>query len=108
LAAGFLEGLGYQILARNYRSSRKEIDLVVLDHRELVFVEVKAGKSRRFGEPVLRVDASKQDSLALVAQGYLAENKLAIDGCRWDVVTVNLITGKMEHYKSAFILPEQL
>ena len=50
IARRYLEDLGYQILARNYRSGKKEIDLVALDQKELVFIEVKAGKSKEYGE----------------------------------------------------------
>jgi len=107
LALCYLELLGYQILARNYRSHRKEIDIVALDQKELVFVEVKAGKSKEFGAPELRVDERKQKNLSAVAQGFLLSNKVDFQSCRFDVVGVDLGTGKVNHYKGAFTLPAE-
>lgn len=107
LAARFLENLGYRILVKNYRAQRKEIDLIALDGQELVFVEVKAGKSEEFGEPELRVDVRKQKNLSAVAQAYLAESKLDFESCRFDVVGVDLKVGRIQHYKNAFTLPTE-
>jgi putative endonuclease len=52
LAAGHLERLGYEILARNVRTRAGEIDLIALGERTLVFVEVK---TRRVHSPAPRV-----------------------------------------------------
>ena len=104
IAFSYLQSLGYQILEKNFRRQRKEIDIIALDGNELVFVEVKAGKSKEFGEPELRVDNRKQKNLIAVAQAYLAESKIDFESCRFDVLGVNLISGKVTHYKSAFIL----
>ncbi len=104
IARRYLEDLGYQILARNYRSGKKEIDLIALEQKELVFIEVKAGKSKEFGEPELRVDERKQKNLTAVAQAFLAETKIEYETCRFDVAGVDLLTGNVTHYKGAFIL----
>ena len=106
-AVNYLAGLGYKILHRNFRAGRKEIDIVALDGKELVFVEVKAGKSKEFGEPELRVDERKQKNLAEVAQKFLAETKLDFESCRFDVLGVDLETKMIVHYRGAFVLPEQ-
>jgi putative endonuclease len=107
LAVNYLAGLGYKILHRNFRAGRKEIDIVALDGTELVFVEVKAGKSKEFGEPELRVDERKQKNLAEVAQKFLVETKVDFESCRFDVLGVDLKTKKIVHYRGAFLLPEQ-
>lgn len=107
LARRYLEGLGYQILALNYRSGRKEIDLVALHQKELVFIEVKAGKSKEFGEPELRVTSQKQKNLSEVAQKFLQETELEFESCRFDVLSVDLYSGKVKHFQSAFVLPEE-
>jgi putative endonuclease len=107
IALRYLQNLGYQILARNFRSQRKEIDIIALEGKELVFVEVKAGKSKEFGEPELRVDERKKKNLIAVAQAFLAETKIDYDGCRFDVLGVDLSTEKVTHYKGAFILASE-
>ena len=106
MACDYLLRLGYKILAKNYRAGRKEIDVIVLDGKELVFVEVKAGRSKEFGEPELRVDERKQRNLAEVAQKFLAETIIEIESCRFDVLGVDLGTKKIVHYRGAFVLPE--
>ncbi len=104
IAYRYLQSLGYQILEQNYRSQRKEIDLIALDGKELVFVEVKAGKSKEFGEPELRVDKRKQRNLAEVAEAFLSKKKIEFESCRFDVLGIDLSTGRVKHYKGAFIL----
>ena len=49
MAAWYLQAKGYRILQRNYRTPMGEIDLVAKDGKTLVFVEVKARRSYRFG-----------------------------------------------------------
>ena len=107
IALKFLQNLSFRILEKNYRSQRKEIDIIALEGKELVFVEVKAGKSKEFGEPELRVDERKKKNLIAVAQAFLAETKIDYDGCRFDVLGVDLSTCKVTHYKGAFVLPSE-
>jgi putative endonuclease len=54
----------------------------------LVFVEVKARSSRRFGVPEEAVGRVRQGRLARAAAAYLAENALGGRPCRFDVVAV--------------------
>ena len=107
IAFMFLQNLGYQILAKNYRSQRKEIDIIALEGKELVFVEVKAGKSKEFGEPELRVDERKKKNLTMAAQAFLSETRIDYDSCRFDVLGVDLRTEEVTHYKGAFVLASE-
>ena len=63
----YLKNKNYQILKTNFRCGRKEIDIICLDRDELVFVEVKGGRSAEFGDPLLRVDDRKQRAIAAAA-----------------------------------------
>ena len=47
LAAGFLRKKGYKLVERNYRCKTGEVDLIVLDRKVVVFVEVKTRSDRR-------------------------------------------------------------
>ncbi len=107
IALKFLQNLSFRILEKNYRSQRKEIDIIALERRELVFVEVKAGKSKEFGEPELRVDERKKKNLTIAAQAFLAETKIDYEGCRFDVLGVDLSTGQVTHYKGAFVMASE-
>jgi putative endonuclease len=62
LAAGHLERLGYEVLARNVRTRDGEIDLVAGDARVLAFVEVK---TRQVGSPAMRLGLEHEPLLSL-------------------------------------------
>lgn len=94
LAAEFLEKKGYLILQRNYRFERGEIDLIAKDGDELVFVEVKARTSKAFGSPEEAVTSEKQKQIRTVAEGYLFENGIEDQRCRFDVVAIRYEKGK--------------
>src|SRR5215216_1342511 len=59
LAANFLVAKGYEIVARNYRYRRGEIDLIVRKDDWLLFVEVKTRSSTAYGDPETFVDLKK-------------------------------------------------
>lgn len=95
LAAQHLEAKGYEVLERNWRTARGEIDLVVQAGQELVFVEVKTRRGRAMGSPEEGITRRKADKLLLLAQQYLAEKDLEADW-RIDLVAVELDrTGKL-------------
>ncbi len=51
LAARYFKSTGYEIIARNFRHGRAEIDLIVRKDDWVLFVEVKTRQSTDFGEP---------------------------------------------------------
>jgi putative endonuclease len=57
-AARYLETLGFRILRRNLRGPGAEIDIVAREGATLVFVEVKARRSGRFGSARARFDST--------------------------------------------------
>src|SRR5215471_6901528 len=84
-----LRGLGYVMVARNWRSPRRrgEIDLIAWDDATLCFIEVKTRSSRQFIPAEAAVDGSKQDELRAMAREYL--RKLGHEpAIRFDVVSV--------------------
>ena len=114
IVAERLRAAGWVIVARNARTSevRGELDLVALDGRELVFVEVKA---RRVGSltgpetPASAVAARKQAKLRSLAIAWLRDRGRDVpahDGLRFDVVGVRLdARGRpldYEHLRAAF------
>jgi len=106
LAAWYLEGCGYRILERNYRNRLGEIDIVAKEQGAIVFVEVKARRSGRYGNPKEAVTRKKQEALSRVALGYLKETGQTESRARFDVVSIRYV-GKMpriEVVKNAFEL----
>ncbi|MGA8488951.1 MAG: YraN family protein [Terriglobales bacterium] len=84
-----LRGLGYVMVARNFRSARRrgEIDLIGWEQGVLCFIEVKTRTTHDVKPAEAAVDRDKQRGLAAVADEYL---RCAAPSCRWrfDVVTV--------------------
>lgn len=91
---------GLTILARNYRRSTGEIDIIAKDKRTIAFIEVKKRSTLRFGRPAEAVDRAKQMHILRTAMIYLAENGLEDAPVRFDVVEV-LPTG-IRHLRAAF------
>ncbi|MBI3608723.1 MAG: YraN family protein [Nitrospirae bacterium] len=89
VASTVLAKRGYRIVERNVRSRWGELDMVAYDGTTLVFVEVKARRGARFGEPAYAVDRRKQRRLVRLAQQYLVRRKLGEPLCRFDIVIVD-------------------
>jgi putative endonuclease len=112
LAVSFLKKNGFDILERNYRFGHKEIDIIGRDRNTVVFIEVKAGRSRDFGSPEERVNLRKQKSMIEVAQDYIQKNNLRDYDFRFDVVAIEFEGGnrsqdefaKLEHIRNAFMV----
>lgn len=90
LAADYLTGQGYRVLARNHRTSLGELDLVAQDGAELVFVEVKTRVGRADTAPEESVGPAKVTRLARLAEAYLADRRREDAMWRIDVVAVLL------------------
>ena len=88
-AAAFLIGKRMTILARQYRKRLGEIDIVALDRGEVVFVEVKARKTREFGYPEEAVTARKLAKIAAVGEIFLREQNLLRSSYRIDVIAID-------------------
>ncbi len=89
-ARKYLESNGLRLLTKNYRCPGGELDLVMLDDQELVFVEVRYRNSEQFGGAARSVDAGKQRKLRLAGEVFLQEHpRLAFSGCRFDVMAVS-------------------
>jgi len=86
-ARRYLEGLGFRIVEENFTCPLGEIDLIARDGEVLVFVEVKARRSTRFGTPAEAVHPRKQRQILRVAEAYMRERRLRVP-CRVDVVAV--------------------
>ena len=93
LACAELSRRGYEILARRYRTRHGEIDIAAWHGAILVFVEVKARSTSRFGGPLAGVTAAKERRLTLMALDYLARSHTSGVPCRFDVVAVTLAAG---------------
>jgi putative endonuclease len=107
LAERYLKEKGLELVAKNFRYERAEVDLIFKDetNRILIFVEVKTRQSKTFGEPEESVTEHKQDQLIKSAEGFLMEHS-GYDEYekRFDVVAVYVKGNKEEinHIINAF------
>ncbi len=105
-AARFLRRRGFRILARNVILPPGELDLVALDGRMLVFVEVRSTEGEGVDRPAASVDAVKQRKLTDVAVAFLHKHHLLGRPARFDVVAVSWPPNRREpqvvHYPDAF------
>ena len=87
-AGAFLEQMGYEILAYNFRSRQGEIDIIARDEEYLVFCEVKYRSGKQSGHPSEAVDYKKQRNLSRCALYYIMKEKKEDVPCRFDVVSI--------------------
>ena len=97
---------GLIIIERSFKNSIGEIDLIAVDERTIVFVEVKSRKSDSAGAPAEAVDDLKQEKITKTAISYLKRHDLLDSRCRFDVIAITWpIASKkpeVEHFKDAF------
>ena len=89
IAARYLKQKGYKIITQNYRTKLGEIDIIAKEKDTIVFVEVKARRSWRFGTPKGALTPKKQRKISMVALCYLKANQQTRAKARFDVVTIH-------------------
>ena len=104
IASRYLERGGYEVVERNYRTCRGELDLVARRGDTLVIVEVKLRRGKAYGDPLEAVTPRKQQTIRLMAEEYLSERDPSFEDLRFDVVGILLLAGRPEisHVEGAF------
>lgn len=88
LARCYLCGKGLRFVTQNFRCRGGELDLVMLDGEDLVFVEVRFRRSARYGSAAETVDAHKRRRIVTAARHYLQRHPQARHrASRFDVVS---------------------
>ena len=103
LALNYLQAKGYEVIEKNYRYLKAEVDLIAKHNNVVVFVEVKARSTNFFGEPELAVTLSKQKLLIAAADYYASSNQLQNE-IRFDVIAIiiNKNETTIKHIEDAF------
>lgn len=105
-AANYLRQKGYVLLNHSYKSRYGEIDLVMLDGKYIVFVEVKARNENSLASPKEFVDEQKQKKIIATSGLYISQNHIK-EQPRFDVVEVYLHKNEIKsikHLENAFTL----
>ncbi|MCC2546024.1 YraN family protein [Hymenobacter sp. BT175] len=103
-AAEYLVGKGYELVQRNYRHRRAEVDIIVRqEHCLLVFVEVKARSSSQFGNPEEFVTERKRQLFRQAAEQFQEETGWQGD-IRFDILALTPLRQgfRVEHFEDAF------
>ena len=88
LAVAFLQGQGYTIIERDWKSGRRDIDIIAKDETDtIVFVEVKTRRNRLFGEPEEAIDYRKMQSLQQAINHYIKFRHLN-GNVRFDIISI--------------------
>ncbi len=88
-ATRWLKQQGLQLITQNYHGRRGEIDSIMLDGNDLVFIEVRYRQASSFSTAIASVDRAKQQRIIHTAQQFLASHSRYHDyPCRFDVVAL--------------------
>lgn len=99
----YLQQQGLITRDRNYRTKQGEIDLIMIQGDEIVFVEVRLRSHRQFANAAESVTISKQKKIIKTAEHYLQEHQLTEKvNCRFDVLAFSDNHSHPEWIKNAF------
>ncbi len=105
-AADYLLAQGYVIRHRNWRSGKKDLDIIAEKDNLLVVVEVKTRRNENYGTPEDAVTDRKIRHIITSADAYL--KKYEIDcPVRFDIITLvgEKAPFRIEHITDAFLPP---
>lgn len=106
-AVRYLKRLGYHIVGRQVDLRVGELDVVAVDGRTVVFVEVKTRTSDAAGAPAEAVDNQRQERMTRAALAYLKAHGLLEHAARFDVIALTWPEGArtptVEHIRDAFL-----
>ncbi|MEM7281063.1 MAG: YraN family protein [Pseudomonadota bacterium] len=90
LALEFLSDNGLILVSRNYRCRLGEVDIIMQDKSELVFVEVKYRESKQICPAVDLVGPMKQRRLIRAAKHFITQHPMYQECiARFDVVGIS-------------------
>jgi len=105
LAADHLVATGFTLIERNWRCQQGEIDLVVREGAELVFVEVKTRSSVAYGHPLEAITTAKLARLRRLAASWCDAHPDVRGDIRIDAIAIIAPTNglvEIEHLRRVF------
>lgn len=103
LAVDYLAKKNYEIVERNYRFDKAEVDIIALKDEILAIVEVKTRSTLDFGNPQDFVKPKQIKNLVKAVDEYVTENDLDVE-VRFDIIAIvkEEKEFKIEHLENAF------
>ncbi|HEX3010675.1 MAG TPA: YraN family protein [Syntrophomonadaceae bacterium] len=103
IAVSYLTNQGYKILERNYYTRYGEIDIICMQGKIIVFVEVRTKSSLNYGSPEESITPRKIEHLRKAALIYLGAFHLSYEEIRFDVIAIMLAdNARINHIPNAF------
>ena len=105
IAARFLLGEGFELLHRNWRSGRYELDIVARKEGVLHIVEVKSRKADGLTAPEEAMTRAKFNALLRAAQQYVALYRIDAE-TQFDLIAVDLLpdfTHRLRYIPNAMV-----
>ena len=87
LAADYLQRKGYTIIERDWKSGKRDLDIIAQDGNVIVFVEVKTRRNRLYGEPEESVDYHKLQNLQQAISHYIKFKHIRQE-IRFDIISI--------------------
>lgn len=87
LAADYLQRKGYTIIERDWKSGRRDLDIVAKNGNVIVFVEVKTRRNSLYGQPEEAVDYRKLQSLQQAINHYIKFRHISQE-VRFDIISI--------------------
>ncbi len=106
-AYAFLQAKGLRLIKQNYRCPHGEVDLIMQDQDDMVFVEVRSRTSTDYGNALESVNKTKRIKLIKTALHFLQKTNLLYKmNSRFDIIAIHPVHGKMQlqWIKNAFSL----
>lgn len=101
-AEAFLKQQGLQALHHNYHCRFGEIDLIMLDHQTLCFIEVKYRSNNHFGGAAYSITRNKQQKILKTALHFIASHRqYQQSNYRFDALLLNS-SEQIEWIRNAF------
>lgn len=104
IAADFLLKKGYHILHRNWRSGKKELDIIAFKDNMVVVAEIKTRTNFDFGFPEEAVNKKKQQYLKSAGEAFMQAHPEYMQ-IRYDIISI-LLNGdaikEILHFEEAF------
>lgn len=104
MAVNFLKEKGYEIVARNFRFQKAEVDIIARKEGVLAVIEVKTRSTPDFGDPESFVKHRQIQSLVKAIDFFVVEHDLDVD-VRFDIIAIvrDESGTTLEHLEDAFL-----
>ena len=103
LAVNFLLDKGYEIVDRNYRFDKAEVDIIAKKEHTLAIIEVKTRSTTDFGDPQDFLKPKQIQRIVKAVDEYVLVNKLDVE-IRFDIIAIvkEQKGFSIEHLENAF------